>query len=382
MKRGSQWYLPEFAVSNINMIKNKTITITTLGSHSALDVCRGAKDEGFNTLVVCQKGREKTYNKYFKTSGKLGCVDEIILVDKFREIINPEVQKKLNDLNSIFVPHRSFEVYIGDYDAIEQKFTTPIFGNKYILRAEERTEKINQYTILKKAEINFPKAITDPKDIDRLVIVKAQQKKVSFERGFFFATNYKEFRDEGQKRIESGLISEKSLNEAVIEEFIVGTPVNFNFFYSPINKRLELIGTDTRRQTNLDGFLRLPAVQQQLVSKYLEVTFKEMGHIAATLPESLLEDAFEIGERFVEASKKLFPPGVIGPFGLQAMIKPVFPKFEIVVYDVAPRMPGSPGIFATPYSSYLYGHSMQMGKRVAMEIKEAVKLNQLDKIIT
>jgi 5-formaminoimidazole-4-carboxamide-1-(beta)-D-ribofuranosyl 5'-monophosphate synthetase len=29
------------------------VTIGVLGSHSALDICRGAKDLGFRTLVVC-----------------------------------------------------------------------------------------------------------------------------------------------------------------------------------------------------------------------------------------------------------------------------------------------------------------------------------------
>ena len=205
---------------------------------------------------------------------------------------------------------------------------------------------------------------------------------MSFERGFFFATNYQEFTDEAQKRIDSGLISEKGLQEAVIEEFVVGTPINFNFFYSPLADRLELTGTDTRRQTNLDGFLRLPAAQQHAVGKYLEVTFKEMGHTAVTLPESLLEQAFEMGERFVKASKEMLSPGVIGPFALQALIRPVFPEMEIVVYDVAPRMPGSPGIAATPYSEYLYGHRFGMGQRVAMEIKAAITSNKLDTILT
>ncbi|HZE87531.1 MAG TPA: DUF1297 domain-containing protein [Methylomirabilota bacterium] len=363
-------------------MSNKKITIATIGSHSALDICRGAKDEGFQTLVVAEKGRDKTYSQYYKTTGTDGCVDEVILVDKFKDVIKPAVQKKLEASNAIFIPHRSFEVYINDYDAIEKKFKTPIFGNKFLLRAEERTEKINQYSILQKANIHYPKAFKNPKEIDRLVIVKAQQKKVSFERGFFFATSYAEFQREGQKRIDSGLISEKGLQEAVIEEFVVGTPINFNFFYSPLKKRLELIGTDTRRQTNLDGFLRLPAIQQQSVSKYLEVTFKEMGHIAATLPESLIEEAFAVGEQFVHAAKKLFSPGVIGPFGLQSLIRPAFPKLEIVVYDVAPRMPGSPGIAATPYSSYLFGKSMQMGRRVAKEIKEAEQTGQLAKIVT
>ena len=82
--------------------------IATLGSHSALDVCRGAKNEGFKTLVVTEKGREKTYEKYYKTDGKLGCVDETITLNKFSDLLKPEVQKKLLDKNSIFVPNRSF----------------------------------------------------------------------------------------------------------------------------------------------------------------------------------------------------------------------------------------------------------------------------------
>ncbi|RTZ82350.1 MAG: 5-formaminoimidazole-4-carboxamide-1-(beta)-D-ribofuranosyl 5'-monophosphate synthetase, partial [SAR324 cluster bacterium] len=40
------------------------------------------------------------------------------------------------------------------------------------------------------------------------------------------------------------------------------------FFYSTLTGELELMGTDTRRQTNLDGFLRLPYEEQQMVSKY------------------------------------------------------------------------------------------------------------------
>ncbi|EMR74945.1 ATP-utilizing enzymes of ATP-grasp superfamily (probably carboligase) [Thermoplasmatales archaeon SCGC AB-540-F20] len=44
------------------------ITIGVLGGHSGLDVCRGAKKLGFRTIAICQKGREKTYTKYYKNS--------------------------------------------------------------------------------------------------------------------------------------------------------------------------------------------------------------------------------------------------------------------------------------------------------------------------
>ena len=42
-----------------------------------------------------------------------------------------------------------------------------------------------------------------------------------------------------------------------------------------------------------------------------------MGHNTATIRESLLETAFELGEKFIAASKEHYDPGIIGPFCLQ-----------------------------------------------------------------
>ncbi len=360
----------------------KNYTISVLGSHSALDVCRGAKDLGFKTLVVVQKGRDKTYKKYYASKDGVGCIDEVIELDKFSDILSEKVQKQLLAKNCIFVPHRSFEVYINDYNAIEKKFKVPIFGNRFLLKVEERGVKPNQYDLLTKANIRYPKQFKNPKNIDRLCIVKVLEKERGYERAFFLVKDFREYKQYTDHNLKEGLFTEEQLKAAVIEEFIIGVQVNFNFFYSPISDRLELIGTDTRRQTNLDGFLRLTAGHQKQIEGGITVKYEEAGHIAVTVLESLLEDAFEIGERFVEASKKMMPPGVIGPFALQTVVTPGPPKKEIIVFDVSLRMPGSPGISATPYSGYLYGQNISMGKRVAMEIKEAIKQNKLKTILT
>jgi 5-formaminoimidazole-4-carboxamide-1-beta-D-ribofuranosyl 5'-monophosphate synthetase len=39
------------------------IRIGVLGSHSALEIGHGAKQEGLEVIVVCHKGREKTYTR-------------------------------------------------------------------------------------------------------------------------------------------------------------------------------------------------------------------------------------------------------------------------------------------------------------------------------
>lgn len=361
---------------------NKQHTIAVLGSHSALDVCLGAKELGFKTLVIVQKGRDKTYSKYYKSNGNLGVVDEVIELDKFKDILNEDVQQELIKRNAIFIPHRSFEVYINDYDAIENKFKIPIFGNKFLLKTEERGVKPNQYDILKKAVIKFPKRFNKPQDIDRLVIVKVLEKERGFERAFFLASSYDDFRRESEQFMKREKITNAALEKAVIEEYVIGVQVNFNFFYSTLHNRLELIGTDTRRQTNFDGILRLPNFEQAEVLKSIKISYEEAGHIAVTVLESLLEQAFDMGERFVKACVEMFPPGVIGPFGLQTEIVPGPPKKEIIVFDVSPRMPGSPGIFSTPYSGYLFRQNISMGKRVAMEIKQAIEKGKVEKIIT
>lgn len=368
--------------SLVNSYTKSNITIAVLGSHSALDVCRGAKDEGFKTLVITEKGRGKTYSKYYFSKNGLGCVDEVIELEKFSDILNEKVQKQLLKRNAIFIPHRSFEVYINDYNSIENKFKVPMFGNRKLLRFEERSESPNQYDLLEKGGIRYPRQFKDPKDIDRLVIVKVQEKIRGYERAFFLIKDYREYKQYTDHNLREGLFTEEQLKTAVIEEFIIGVQVNFNFFYDPLNKKLELMGTDTRRQTNLDGFLRLTAGHQGQIGGSISVTYEEAGHIAVTVLESLLEQAFEIGEKFVKASQEVVEPGVIGPFGLQSMIIPGPPKKDIVVFDVSPRIPGSPGIWATPYSSYLYGQPVSAGKRVAMEIKEAVNKKHLKKILT
>jgi len=365
-------------------MNDNNITIATIGSHSALEVARGAKDEGFKNIIVCEKGREQTYAKYYKTQGDIGCVDEVILVDKFADILKPEIQQQLLDKNAVFIPNRSFEVYINNYDAIENEFKVKMYGNKKLLRIEERGHHPNQYDLLDEAKIRYPKQFKTPEEIDRLCIVKVLEKERGFERAFFFVNSKENYDRESKRLVNEGKITTESLEKAVIEEFVVGVQVNFNFFYSPISNRLELLGTDTRRQTNLDGILRLPGELQSelLKDNKVQIKYEEASHTAVTVLESLLEQVFAMGERFIEASKKFANPGVIGPFALQSMIVAGPPKKDIVVFDVSSRFPGSPGITATPYSGYLFGKSVNVGKRIAMEIKTAQETNQLDKIIT
>jgi len=358
------------------------ITIGVLGGHSGLDVCRGAKKHGFKTIAVCQKGREKTYTKYYKTrkDGR-GCIDKTIVLDKFSDITKKEVQEKLLKENTIFIHNRYFWVYF-DFSDIENNFKVPIYGTRGMVKLEERDVSKNQYYLLDKAGIRYPKIYKSPKDIDKLVIVKVNEAIRGYERAFFYATSFNDFKKKSEEMLNKKLITKKSLDKAVIEEYIVGAQVNFNYFYSVIDDELEIMGTDTRRQTNLDGLIRLPADEQLEVLKYLKPKMIETGHIAATTKESIIEKIFDLGEKFVRTTKKEVPPGIIGPFALQGAIAADKGREEMVVFDVSMRIPGSPLTRFTPHSGYLYHDSISYGERIAMEIKKAIKTNRLKEIVT
>ncbi|ALM10091.1 MAG TPA: 5-formaminoimidazole-4-carboxamide-1-(beta)-D-ribofuranosyl 5'-monophosphate synthetase [Candidatus Peribacter riflensis] len=370
----------------------KNITIGVLGGHSALDVCHGAKKHGFKTVCVARKGREKTYDRYFRTKGKgrgtKGCIDEVILVDKFEDVLRKDVQEKLRSMNTIFVHNRYFWVYFSDYAAIENDFQIPIFGSRTFVKLEERDQPYNQYHLLHDAGIRTPKIFAKPEDIDRPVLVKAAEAQRGYERAFFVVGNQSSWEAEGSRLEQEGKVSAK-WRQAPIEEFIVGAPVNFNFFWSPLTKELELLGTDTRRQTNLDGFLRMTAPEQtKALASGIPLKMIETGHIACTVKESILEKAFDLGEKFVTATQKLpktLDPsgkGIIGPFALQGAVTAEDGKEDIVIFDVSLRIPGSPGTFATPYSRYLYGEAMSVGERVGMEIRKAVTEQAVEQVVT
>ncbi|HTX59806.1 MAG TPA: DUF1297 domain-containing protein [Verrucomicrobiae bacterium] len=362
------------------------LTLCSIGSHSALEVAYGARAQGLRNLVVTARGRERTYTEHFarrETPVARGCVDGVLELDAFPDILQANVQQQLFERNALFVANRSFEVYLHQrfsYDEIERGMRIPFFGNRSLLRAEERDEAANQYELLQRAGIRHPLQFGSPGEIDRLVMVKAPHARVSFERAFFLVSSPQEYRDASARLLRDGTVSEAGLASAVIEEYALGPSINLNFFWSPLLAELELSGTDTRRQTNLEGFRNVPPSSLDAL-RDVPMRLEEAGHIAATLTESTLEQAFEMGERFVQAAREASPPGVIGPFALQCIVVAGPPK-AFVCYDVSLRIPGSPGTRYTPYSAYRWGRDVSVGERIAMEVVMARDAGRLQEVLT
>jgi len=350
---------------------DNVIQIAALASHSALDVFDGAKDEGFKTIALCKKGRDRAYREFKRI------VDRCIVLDDFKEISSDKIDSMLHSENVIMVPNRSLAVYVG-YDNLE-RMKTKFFGNRRMLRWEERSGDKNYYKLLDEAKIKRPRTLR-PDNIDVPVIVKLPEAKRRVERGFFIAVNQKDFDNKIDELRKNGIIDDESINSMVIEEYILGAHFNINYFNSPIYDRVELLSVDRRIQSDWDSFYRLPAEIQLKLNRLPR--FIEVGHEPATIRESLLEKIFEIGYSFVETTKKLEPPGIIGPFTLQLMVTP---ELDLIVFDVAPRIGGGTNAhmgIGSQYSKLYFGKPMSVGRRIAYEIKEAVSRNSIDLIIT
>ena len=345
----------------------ENLTIATLGSHTSLHILKGAKEEGFNTAVVCEKGREVPYQR-FKVA------DEYIIVDKFKDIINSEVQEKLRDMNSIVIPHGSFVAYAG-LDGIENDFHVPMFGNRDILRWE--SDRDLERKLMNESGIRIPNKYKNHLDIDRTVMVKFPGARGG--KGYFVASSAKEFDEKIKVMLEREWIEREDIEKAHIEEYVSGCNYCIHYFYSALNDEVEVLGMDSRYESNIDGLVRIPAKDQLEIG--LNPSYVITGNHPVVMRESLLPQVFDIGDKLVESAKKFVPPGMNGPFCLQSLCTD---DLEIVVFEMSARTDGGSNTFmhASAYSYLLFGEFMSMGRRIAREIKNGVREDRLNLIIT
>ncbi|MFX0098538.1 MAG: DUF1297 domain-containing protein [Candidatus Hodarchaeota archaeon] len=368
----------------VNGYSRDNIHIGIFGSHSAEEVGMAAKSMGMPTYIICQSGREKLYLDYNKH-----LYDHALVLDKFSDLTKEENYSKLIEKNVILIPNRSFSVYCG-YDQIENDFKVPLYGNRFILRAEERTAPKSQYWLMEQSGMRMPLQFKKPEDIDRLAIVKVQQKGNKLERAFFYPSNYEDYKQQADELIKKDIIDEAELKEAVIEEFCLGPRFNANFqayALEDIFGRLDFVGLEDRIQVNIGGLLNLPAREQLKIN--IALKNEEIGHKGVTMRESKKPLLYNAAEMFLDIVRKEYPPYMIGLFSLQGAVpyNPETNKPEFVIFDISPRIPGCPCV--GPTSPEMRRLSLKYHKEIyspldlsIMEIMRAIKENRMDEIVT
>jgi len=338
--------------------------ITTLGSHCSLQVLKGAKDEGLKTILICEKKREKLYRRF-------GFIDELVLVDSFLELLEEKIQAKLEENNAVLIPHGTLISQMSS-EQIES-ITTPIFGNKWILRWE--SDRVKKEKLMVEADLGVPKSIRSPQDIDRLVIAKRHG--AAGGKGYFLATCESDYNKKRDSLIAKGIIKDDS--DLYIQEYASGVLAYLQFFYSPLKEELEFFGIDKRHESDIEGLARIPAPEQMQMDSV--PSFNVIANSPLVLRESLLDDVYSMGERFVDASKRLVSPGMNGPFCIEGVYDE---NAKFTSFEFSARIVAGTNLYVdgSPYSTFLYDEPMSMGRRIAREIKIAAKNNQLEKITT
>ena len=338
--------------------------IATLGSHCALQVLKGAKDEGLKTILICEKKRERLYRRF-------EFIDEFILVDSFLDVLDQKYSYVLEQNNAVLVPHGTLISQMSS-EQIES-FKTPVFGNKWILRWESNRDLKEK--LMHEAKLDVPRSISNPKEINGLVIVKRQG--AAGGKGYFLATNETEYNNKRDKLIKEGTIS--SDEKLYIQEYASGVLAYLQYFYSPLKEELEFFGVDKRHESDIDGLARIPAPQQMKVEDV--PSFNVIANSPLVLRESLLDEVYSMGERFVEASKKLVNPGMNGPFCIEGVYDE---NGNFKTFEFSARIVAGTNIFmnGSPYTTLMYNEPMSMGRRIAREIKNADSSNEIDKITT
>lgn len=333
----------------------KDFKIGTLGSHSALQILKGARDEGFKNVVVCLKDMAQPYRSY-------KVADEIVEIKEYPEVIGLEQQ--LLDDNVILIPHGSFFAAYG-LEALG-KSKVKYFGNKRVLAWEEDRSKQRDW--LAQAGLTLPKIYDKPEDIDSPVIIKFHG--AGGGKGYFLASNAEEFERK---------IAEHPNKRYIIQQYVVGTPMYIHYFYSPLTGELEIMSLDRRYETNVDSIGRIGAKDQMDLN--IESSYNIIGNLPVVARESLLPKMFSMGEAVVKTSQELEPRGLFGPFCLETIITP---DLEFYVFEISARIVAgtNPYIKGSPYTDLRYEEPMSTGRRVAREIKTAITEDRLDEVLS
>ena len=342
------------------------ISIGTIGSHSALNIFKGAKEEGFRTVCVCTRSREIVYRKF-------QLVDEFLFVENFSNLLDEEVQEKLREMNTILVPHGSFNAYISMEDMLNNLFV-PMFGNRRLLSWEINREKQREWLL--KAGLKLPKVFRNPDEINRLAIAKFPGARGG--KGYFLASSPESFRRKAEDMIRKGHLKKEDLNHVQLQEYILGVNAYFQYFHSLLEDDVELLGMDKRYESTVDALGKIPAKDQLQID--LNPTYTIIGNIPLTLRESLLPEVLRMGDRVAEVSEEIAPPGIIGPFCLETIITD---KGDIYAFEISARIVAGSnvGIGTSPYAYLKYGEKMYMGRRIAREIRNGIKEGRLEEIL-
>ncbi|MEM4345289.1 MAG: formate--phosphoribosylaminoimidazolecarboxamide ligase [Candidatus Caldarchaeum sp.] len=334
---------------DMNIVKHYNtgrLTIATVASHSCLQILRAAKKEGFRTTAVATAKTAPFYSRFT-------FIDKLITAEpEDMEQLAPQ----LFEDNVVFIPHGSFVEYCGPEKA--EAFNVPFFGTRGLIRVE--ASQALKMRLIKDAGLPTPEEYSSPDTVKPPVIVKFDGAKGG--RGYFMARDAETLKEK-LSQVRGGY---------VIQQYLVGVPAYIHYFASPLKKRVELFGADIRYESNIDG----------RVLGLAEPSFTVVGNRPVVLRESLLPTLTAYGEAFAKTVEEKLGQKMIGPFCLETIIDETM---QVWVFEFSGRIVAGTNVYmgvGSPYSTLYFEKPMDMGERIAYELKEAAERNLLELVTT
>lgn len=332
----------------------KKLSLATVCSHTALQLFHGARQEKIHTIGLVTSERQRAVYEAFPNS----CPDEFIEVDDPKKLPIDELAEK----NALIIPHGSIVEYAGK---LMDDAPIPVLGNRQSLSWERDRRKMFEW--MKSAGLQTP-AILEPDKIDRPCVVKHSGAKGG--RGYAIVHSPEEFEQKF-----AGM-------DVMVQEYLIGVRLYPHFFYSPLSKdgyrasegHLELMSIDRRLESNIDESYRTT-----LAGVPINPSFTVVGNEPVVMRESLLQDTLEMGKNITESADRLFG-GIPGPFCLELICDE---NLQFYCFEISARIVAGTNLYplGSPYTPYMFDEPMSMGRRIAREVKNALKVNKLGKIM-
>ncbi len=220
----------------IKKYDSKKIRIGVLGSHSALEIASGAKQEGLETVVVCQKGQRQNLHqilpKHLRPCSHAG------------QILRNNKRSLRQGTHRLKHGFRSQPLLLSLRRLRRnRKPVRRASDGKPLDASNRRTQHPEKPTV--------PAAESGDSDAENLQVTQrnrpishreSPEKQRAIERAFFYPSNPVEFDKMASDRIAKGIITQEALDHALMEEYVIGAKFNANLFWSPLTDEIDLLG--------------------------------------------------------------------------------------------------------------------------------------------
>jgi len=424
---------------------HKPVALIT-GSSSGLEAAVALKRYGLRTIiyVVRQKAPNCIKKLTYKRKQDLNAPpnNEVVVLDDVGEIkkidgwkiavlqLNAysEITKYVDELialECVQIPSKAFSVLVGGDEKrsiVENQFAIPIMGSRKLFKTANLGASEKDYRwFAQKASIPCAKVyefklsetgIRFAQSVNEPVVLMVEYSGVSVKKTFIIGENSNDLEERISKEVLAGNINKTTLERAWVQQFLLGTNINLNFFFSPIDAKKEwgdaddmyttlynlslqdaraclaneLISLDERRVDILEKLKDLSIPFQTRIKSFIKTY--HLPKISLNFSEEFLfEDLLKYGDQLLLLMKEEEPPGIIGSWSLQAtMLQKDVSSYELKLTGM------NFGLYDEFEEETIYplvnlaklrrGIEMTLGERTALELYRSKKEDMLPEIVT